>query len=78
MFHASQLEHQCQPCCHVLMRRMDLKPLHSHSHAMEGFAMDWSPVKAGRLATGDCRKSIHVWEPQEGGRWQVSTAIAPA
>jgi hypothetical protein len=21
--------------------------------------------------SGDCKKHIHVWEPQEGGRWQV-------
>ena len=26
--------------------------------------MDWSPVRTGRLATGDCNKKIHVWEPQ--------------
>lgn len=28
--------------------------------------MDWSPVKAGRLATGDCRRNVVVWEPQVG------------
>lgn len=52
--------------------KSDLKPLHMHSHSMEGFAVDWSSVKAGRLATGDCNKKIHVWEPQVrgcGGRW---------
>ncbi len=43
---------------------MELKPLFSHSHAMEGYSMDWSPMKAGRLASGDCSKKIHVWEPQ--------------
>lgn len=52
--------------------KVQVNPLQSHSHAMEGFALDWSPVKAGRLASGDCRKSLHVWEPQEGGKWQVS------
>uniref|UniRef100_A0A8C1VKD3 Glutamate-rich WD repeat-containing protein 1 n=1 Tax=Cyprinus carpio TaxID=7962 RepID=A0A8C1VKD3_CYPCA len=25
----------------------------------------------GRLLSGDCKKSIHVWEPQEGGTWKV-------
>ena len=44
--------------------RRDLKPLATHSHSAEGFALDWSRVVAGRLATGDCRKAVHVWEPQ--------------
>ncbi len=44
--------------------KSDLKPLHMHSHSTEGYAMDWSSVRAGRLATGDCNKKIHVWEPQ--------------
>eukprot|EP00798_Chlamydomonas_sp_ICE-L_P029336 gene29335-8890_t len=55
--------------------KVDLKPLHSHSHSMEGYAMDWSPVKALRFASGDCSKKIHVWEPQEGGKWQVGGAF---
>lgn len=50
---------------------LQVNPLQTHAHAMEGFAVDWSRVKAGRLATGDCKKHIHVWEPQEAGRWQV-------
>lgn len=28
--------------------------------------MDWSPMKAGRLATADCRAKMYVWEPQVG------------
>ncbi|KAF6264703.1 WD40-repeat-containing domain protein [Scenedesmus sp. NREL 46B-D3] len=52
--------------------KAQVNPLQTHAHATEGFAVDWSRVKAGRLATGDCRKHIHVWEPQEAGRWQVS------
>jgi ribosome assembly protein RRB1 len=41
---------------------------------MEGFALGWSPVTAGRLASGDCKRHLHVWEPQEGGGWAVSGA----
>ena len=47
--------------------RVDLKPVFSHTHSTEGFALDWSLVKAGRLVTGDCRSKIHVWEPQVRG-----------
>lgn len=54
--------------------KTQLTPLASHTHSTEGFALDWSRVTAGRLVTGDCKKHIHVWEPQEGGRWQVSPA----
>jgi ribosome assembly protein RRB1 len=42
---------------------------------MEGFALAWSPVKAGRLASGDCKRHLHVWEPQEGGGWAVGGAF---
>lgn len=41
-------------------------PLLSFSgHKTEGFAMDWSPVNAGQLVTGDCSGAIHVW-PVDG------------
>lgn len=28
-------------------------------------------LASGRLVSGDCKKNIHVWEPQEGGTWKV-------
>ena len=30
-----------------------------------------SAVLLGRLATGDCKKNIHLWSPVEGGTWHV-------
>jgi hypothetical protein len=50
------------------------KPRHAHCHAAEGFALDWSRVEAGRLASGDCRRGIHVWDPNQKGNWSVSGA----
>nr|XP_016931008.2 glutamate-rich WD repeat-containing protein 1 [Drosophila suzukii] len=40
-------------------------------HQQEGFAVDWSPSADGVLATGDCRRDIHVWSPLEDGTWKV-------
>jgi ribosome assembly protein RRB1 len=31
-------------------------------HSDEGYAMAWSPVKAGRMVTGDCRNGIFLWD----------------
>ncbi|KAG8197378.1 hypothetical protein JTE90_013502 [Oedothorax gibbosus] len=40
-------------------------------HAHEGFAMQWSPLTSGMLATGDINKNIYLWKPMEGGTWNV-------
>ena len=44
-------------------RRMRKEPFFVYSgHETEGYALDWSRVKAGRLATADCAGGIHVWD----------------
>ncbi|KAH1131904.1 hypothetical protein J1N35_003282 [Gossypium stocksii] len=40
-------------------------------HKDEGYAIDWSPVVVGRLATGDCKNCIHLWEPTSDSTWNV-------
>lgn len=44
-------------------------------HKEEGFALDWSPVSEGTLATGDCASALHVWHMNEGGTWSVSKSL---
>jgi len=48
------------------------KPLFSFSHNVEGFALDWSPLQPGRLASGDNRRNIHLWAMGDGGTWTVN------
>ncbi|XP_068618466.1 glutamate-rich WD repeat-containing protein 1 [Battus philenor] len=49
-----------------------VKPLYSfNGHQQEGFGIDWCPTALGVLATGDCRRDIHIWTPNEGGSWTV-------
>ncbi len=40
-------------------------------HAAEGYALDWSPCVAGRLASGDCKSRIFLWEPNQS-KWSIS------
>ncbi|EDV59870.1 glutamate-rich WD repeat-containing protein 1 [Drosophila erecta] len=50
----------------------ELRPVFTFGgHQQEGFAIDWSPSSDGVLATGDCRRDIHVWTPVEDGTWKV-------
>jgi len=49
--------------------------LQVHSHSSEGYALDWSPVVQGQLASGDCRSKIHIWTPSPGGKWQVGAGL---
>lgn len=42
-------------------------------HKVEGYAMDWSPMAQGFLATGDCNKNIHIWKPEESFSWKVDS-----
>ncbi|GLT98667.1 hypothetical protein SLE2022_161620 [Rubroshorea leprosula] len=44
----------------------------SHLNALaESETEDWSPVVPGKLATGDCKNCIHLWEPTSGSTWNV-------
>lgn len=72
----SELAAEQEPKANQAQRKLQVAPLQQHSHSMEGFALDWSPVKAGQLASGDMRGGIHIWEPQEGAAaWRVGAAL---
>lgn len=49
------------------------KPVFSYSgHGDEGFALDWSLVNRGHLATGDNHGAIHLWKPRNDGSYEVA------
>ena len=44
------------------VRKMRKDPFFVYSgHSTEGYAIDWSRVVPGRLATADCHGHIHIW-----------------
>lgn len=44
------------------VRKMRKDPFFVYSgHSTEGYALDWSNVTPGRLATADCDGNIHIW-----------------
>ena len=56
------------------LQRQQQHPLYTFAgHSTEGFALDWSSLVIGRLATGDCKKDIYLWEPHEAGTWTVNS-----
>ncbi|KAG8374461.1 hypothetical protein BUALT_Bualt11G0134600 [Buddleja alternifolia] len=44
-----------------------------NGHRDEGYAIDWSPLVAGRLVSGDCKNNIHLWEPSES-TWNIDNS----
>ena len=55
-------------------KKLKIAPKKVHSkHKEEGYALDWSSVTTGRLASGDNTGSIHVWEPNDANAtdWNI-------
>ncbi|KAB1209317.1 Glutamate-rich WD repeat-containing protein 1 [Morella rubra] len=48
-------------------------PLVKFKHNDEGYAIDWNPLRPGRLVSGDCKSCIYLWEPTSGATWNVDS-----
>ncbi|XP_014783500.1 glutamate-rich WD repeat-containing protein 1 [Octopus bimaculoides] len=40
-------------------------------HHVEGYALDWSRITPGQLASGDCNKNIYLWKLKSDSSWCV-------
>ena len=46
--------------------------LFAHKHRDEGFALDWSRLSQARLASGDNKAGLYVWDPSSNASsWSV-------
>uniref|UniRef100_A0AC34QEX1 Histone-binding protein RBBP4 N-terminal domain-containing protein n=1 Tax=Panagrolaimus sp. JU765 TaxID=591449 RepID=A0AC34QEX1_9BILA len=48
-------------------------PIYTFDHKDEGFALSWSPLKTGLLASGDNKSLIYIHNMSEGGVWTTNS-----